>query len=201
MEWMSVVNSSPIAPRPQSDPQWRQLRFHRLHDRRFTVYLDVVSPDEWKQREAEMHAELERQRKLDARTVDVVQIGEPQSERDHRLKGERHWAGKHRGRNWRHALSGGWFSYEMKVQPDAGNELLCTFWGSDSGGRIFDILIEDEKIATEELVGKAPDKFFDVIYAIPTELTKGRTRVTVKLQAHPGRTAGGLFGARVLKAE
>ena len=89
----------------------------------------------------------------------------------------------------------------MKVQPDSGNELVCTYWGSDSGGRIFDILVDDQKIATEELLGKAPGKFYDVTYAIPTKLTKQRSKVTVKLQAHPRNTAGGLFGARVLRAE
>jgi DUF1680 family protein len=175
--------------------------FHRLHDRRYTVYLDVVSPEEWKEREAEMLAEQERLRKLAARTVDVLQIGETQSEGDHNLKGEQTWAGQHRGRKWRHALGGGWFSFDMKVQPDAGNELLCTYWGSDSGGRIFDILIDDKKIATQELVGQAPGKFFDVTYPIPAELTKVRSKVTVKLQAHPNRTAGGLFGARMLRVE
>jgi hypothetical protein len=98
-------------------------------------------------------------------------------------------------------VDGGWFSFDMRVQPDSENSLVCTYWGSDRGGRVFDVLVNDQKIATEELLGKAPDKFYDVTYTIPTELTEGRSKVTVKLQAHPQNTAGGLFGARVLRPE
>jgi hypothetical protein len=175
--------------------------FHRLHDRRYTVYLDVFSPEEWSRREAEMRAERERQRELAARTVDVLRIGEMQPERDHDLKGERTWAGQHLGRKWRHALDGGWFSFDLKVEPGSENLLVCTYWGSDRGHRIFDILVDDQKIATEELLGKVPGKFYDVTYAIPVELTKGRDQVTVKLQAHPHKIAGGLFGARLLRGK
>jgi hypothetical protein len=175
--------------------------FHRLHDRRYTVYLDVFSREDWKEREAELLAEQQRQRKLAARTVDVLRIGEMHPERDHNLKGERTGAGQHLGRKWRHAVGGGWFSFDMKVQPVGENTLVCTYWGSDRGGRVFDILVDDQKIATEELLGKAPGKFYDVAYAIPTALTEGRSKVNVKLQAHPHNTAGGLFGVRVLKAE
>ena len=50
-------------------------------------------------------------------------------------------------------------------------------------------------------LGKAPGKFYDAAYAIPTALTEGHSKVNVKLQAHPHNTAGGLFGVRVLKAE
>ena len=40
-----------------------------------------------------------------------------------------------------------------------------------------------------------------VTYDIPAELTKGKTTVTVKLQAHPWRTAGGLFECRTVRAD
>jgi hypothetical protein len=40
-----------------------------------------------------------------------------------------------------------------------------------------------------------------VTYPIPRELTRGKEKVTVRLQAHPDKWAGGLFGCRVMKAE
>ena len=45
----------------------------------------------------------------------------------------------------------------------------------------------------------APGQFFDVTYAIPKEMTRGKSKVTVRLQGHPQNFAGGLFGCRVLK--
>ncbi|MBI4660300.1 MAG: glycoside hydrolase family 127 protein [Verrucomicrobia bacterium] len=175
--------------------------FFRLHDRRYTVYLDIFSPTDWAKREADIRVEQEREQLLAARTVDVLRIGEMQPERDHRVRGERTSTGEFNGRKWRHAVDGGWFSFEMKVPSDHPAELLCTYWGSDAGGRVFDVLVEGEKIATQELRNNKPNQFFDVVCAIPETLTRGKQKVTVRLQAHPGRTAGGLFGARIVKAE
>jgi len=105
------------------------------------------------------------------------------------------------GRKLRHAYDGGWFSYEMKVDPQQPNELMCTWWGNEQGQRTFDILVDDQRIATQTLRDDKPGEFWDGVYAIPVELTRGREKVTVKLQAHPGNYAGGLFGSRLLRSD
>jgi hypothetical protein len=88
----------------------------------------------------------------------------------------------------------------MKVLPDQAQELSVTYWGSDGGDRLFDVLVDDRKIATQRLQDNQPGKFFEQVYPIPAELLKGKSRVTVKFQAHQGAWAGGVFGARLLKA-
>ncbi len=173
--------------------------FHRLHDRRYTVYLDVYTPDGWHAREAAVRAEEQRKALVAARTVDEIRIGEMQPERDHNLQGQNTSAGEAMGRKWRHATDGGWFSFEMKVDVTKANELLCTYWGSDAGQRNFDVLVEGTKVATQKLENKQPGQFFDVTYGIPAELTRGKEKVTVKFQAHPNNSAGGLFGASLLR--
>jgi hypothetical protein len=102
---------------------------------------------------------------------------------------------------WRHAPDGGWFSYRMKVPSDGLAELLCAYWGSDVGPREFDILVDGTKIATQKLARNRPDQFFDVVYTIPEELTRGKQTVVVRFRAHPGNTAGGVFDCRVLRKE
>ena len=174
--------------------------FHRLHDRCYTVFLDRFTPADWAQHEADVRAEQEREAKLAARTVDVLRIGEMQPERDHHLQGEKTSAGEAFGRKWRHATDGGWFAFELKVQPGQAHELRATYWGSDGGNRVFDILVDDQKLATQRLENNQPNRFFDESYAIPADLTCGKQKVTVKFQAHPGAWAGGLFGVRLLKA-
>jgi hypothetical protein len=96
---------------------------------------------------------------------------------------------------------GGWFRFEMKVLPDAPAEPACLYWGSDGPGRDFDILVGDKKIATEHLNQNRPVQFFTVTYGIPPELTKDKTKVTVKFKAHQWRTAGGLFECRTVRAD
>ena len=174
--------------------------FHTLHDRRYSVYLDQFTAAEWKQRENEIRAVEQQQRELEARTVDSFQPGEMQPERDHNVQGEKSNALEALGRKLRHAYDGGWFAYEMKVDSTATNELVCTWWGGDGGPRSFDILVDGTKIASQKLQNDHPGKFWDAVYPIPVELTKGKNKVTVKLQAQPGNLAGGLFFSRVLRA-
>ncbi len=175
--------------------------FHRLHERRYTVYLDLFTEADWQRREAEIRAEQERQAALEARTVDVLQIGEMQPERDHNLRGERTSAGEAFGRKWRHATDGGWFAFDLKVRPGEPHELLVTYWGGETGHRVFDILVNGEKLATQRLNQNAPGRFFDEVYPVPARLTEGRETIHVRFQAHPGAWAGGVFGVRLLQPE
>jgi len=126
-----------------------------------------------------------------------VEIGDDTSESKHNLQGEETESGPYGERVWRHALDG-WFSYDLKVLPDEPMTLMCTYWGSDSG-RTFDVLIDDKKIATQNLDFNKPDEFFEVRYKIPPELTSGKDKVTVKFQSHTGSYAGGVFGCVMLK--
>jgi DUF1680 family protein len=174
--------------------------FHRLHDRRYTVYFDVFNRAEWDAQEATLRAANERKLQLETRSIDVLRIGEMQPERDHNLTGEKTGAGDSMGRKWRHATDGGWFAFEMKVDPVKSNELLCTYWGDETGSRKFDILIDGTRIGTQQLHQNQPGQFFDVVYSIPPELTKAKEKVNVKFQADSGNMAGGLFGCRMLRA-
>ena len=176
--------------------------FFALHDRRYTVFLDEFDAAQWQAREASYRAGQERLKQLEARTLDVLRIGEMQPERDHELKGAKTSAGEALGRKWRHATDGGWFAFKLKVQPGQANELVVTYWGSDGGGnRLFDILIDDRTIATQRLEKNRPEEFFDVTYVIPPALTQGKSEVMVKFQAHPDSWAGGVFGVRLMKPE
>ncbi len=172
--------------------------FYEMHHRRYGVYWDFFTVEQWEKRYADFIAELKRLRELKARTIDLLRIGEMQPERDHNVTGEKTGAGEFNGRKFRHATDGGWFSFEMAVLPEESTELLCTFWGSEQGPRTFDVLIDGTKIATQSLQNDRPGEFFDLAYAIPVELTRGKQKATVKLQAHPGNFAGGLFGCRTM---
>jgi DUF1680 family protein len=173
--------------------------FNTIVNQRYTVYLDKFTPEDWAKRQDEIRATEKKQMELDARTVDFFQPGEMQPERDHNVQGEKSDAVEALGRKLRHAYDGGWFTFDMKVDPAATNELVCTWWGDESGERNFDILVDGTKIASQKLLHNQPGKFWDATYLIPTELTKGKPKVTVKLQAQPGNFAGGLFGSRILR--
>ncbi|HWT03980.1 MAG TPA: beta-L-arabinofuranosidase domain-containing protein [Pyrinomonadaceae bacterium] len=173
--------------------------FNELFYDYYNVYWDVMSPARYAERRASLRAEAARRAALDARTVDEYRPGEQQSEVDHGQKGEKTSAGEWQYRKLRHAVDGGWFSFNMKVAPDRPVELVCTFWGGELGDRTFDILVDGVRIATQTLSRDKPGEFFDKTFSIPAELTRGKQKVEVRFQAHPGNFAGGLFGARILK--
>ncbi len=138
---------------------------------------------------------------LDPRTVDKVEIGRAKSEQEHALKGENTGSGVFRNRVWRHAWTSGWFSYQLAVKPEGRQTVHVTYWGEEEGTRRFDILVDGRKIGHQVLLRNEPGKFFDVEYPIPDDLTRGKAKITVRFQAEPGATAGGIFGLRVLTAK
>ncbi len=174
--------------------------FYKMHEgRSYMVYWDRYTVPEWKVKEDQFAAKKKAEEEMAARTLDRVEIGNDDNEKQHKLSGEKTGAGPYGDRFWRHASDGGWFSYQLRVQPDKAQKLEVTYWGSDVGPRTFDILVEGTKIGTQTLNNNHPNEFFDVAYEIPAELTKGKDVVTVRFQAQPGNMAGGVFGCRILK--
>ncbi len=166
---------------------------------RYSVYWNISGEEEWQKRKAELDA-LAAVELPAASVIDRVIIGDADSERAHQLMGEDTETGMYLNWNWRQAVRGGWFSYTMNVLPDQPMVLNITYWGADAGGRMFDILVDEKKIASQILDHLSPGKFVDVEYTIPEQCSQGKKKITIKFQAHqPRRTAGGLFGCAVVR--
>jgi uncharacterized protein len=203
-KWMKPVVDRPVTFRTASVGRPADVTlypFYAMHHKRYAVYWDRLTAEEWVQREATYRAELERLKRLEALTIDFVQPGETEVERSHNMQGERTETGEHSGRKWRHARDGGWLSFDLNVSPDRPASLVASYWGGETGARKFDILVDGVKIGSQSLQNDKPGEFFDVIYQIPEELTRGKNKITVRLQAQPGNIAGGLYGLRVIRKE
>jgi hypothetical protein len=61
-------------------------------------------------------------------------------------------------------------------------------------------LVDNVKIATEDLNKYKASRFYDVSYPIPAELTKGKEKIVIKFQAQPGNNVGPVYGGiRVMR--
>lgn len=199
-EWVEPVAGKPLTFRTKDVGRPSDVTLVPLYataHEHYTVYWDLLTDDEWQARQDEIVAEEERRQAFAERIVDEVCPGEQQSETDHDFKGENTNSGNFNNRKWRDGT--GWFSYKVKVLPDKPMTLACTYWGSDGGQRVFDILVNDDKIATQKLARNNLDKFYDQQYQIPETLTSGKEFVTVRFQAHPEHIVGGLFGLMMLR--
>jgi DUF1680 family protein len=176
--------------------------FYELFGKRYAVYWHLYTEKDWADADARWRAhaaeEAARRKAVEERLVDRVLVGESDSEKAHNLRADKSESGELRGEPWRHAVDGGWFSYELRVLPDKPMMLLGRYWGSDTS-RTFDIQVDGVKIATQTVNVNFPGDFFEVEYTIPPELTRGKEKVTVLYQAPPEGVAGGLYGLAMLR--
>ena len=172
--------------------------FYAVQERKYAVYWDCLTEGEWAAREKEEKSERARLRSLESRTVDSLTAGDAAAEHAHRLEGEKTTIGHYRTRSWRQAAGNGWFSFEMRSRPSDRLQLVVTYWGSESEKREFDILVDGRTVATQILSRNNPGKFFDVLYLLPPDLTRGKGSLTVRFSPHAGAIAGRVFLTRLV---
>ncbi len=171
--------------------------FYRASDIRYTAYWNVYTAAEWDARVKERAADEARQRGVAARTVDRVDLGVSESEKAHDYQNQGAAVADFDGRLGREAGRAAWFSYALNVRPGAPQTLVVTYRGGEGRRRVFDILVDGEKIAAETLPYH-PTELLDVEYAIPEALTRGKTRIVVKFQPQDQAATAQVFEIRLL---
>ena len=170
---------------------------YKTMDPRYTVYWTIYTRAEYDKYKADLARAAARRKDIEGRTIDTVNVNDDASERAHAFKSEGADEGFVEGRRWRDAHDG-FLSYELKVQPDKPLTLVCTYRGSEGQQRVFDVLVDGEKIATESLEYH-PTELLDKEYQVPEGLTRGKSRVTVRFQPQGTARTGGLVEVRAVQ--
>jgi len=203
-DWIKPIAGEPLSFETKATGKpfdVKLIPFYKTYKDYYSVYWDYFTNEQWVARQEEYEKERKEQKEIEARTIDNFRIGEMQPERDHNLKAsERSYVSDAMGVNGREARADNYFSFEMKVVYAAGggNSLLLTYIGDDKD-RKFDIIVNGRKIATEELKGGTTGKFYNKTYPLPGELIERSEKMVVRIEANYGKTAGRIFGARVIK--
>ena len=205
-DWIKPVSDKPGAFRTEGVGRERDVDlvpFYRLHRRAYSVYFDLFTPAEWEKKAAELLAERERQRKLEAATLAYVEPGEVYFERDFNQQGEETSPVRVSGRPGRSAKK--WFSFDLPVDPAHPIKLIATYHGEERATRTFEILVDGVRVGEQRIErhrpGSPTKSFFDVEYTIPAEVVKGKQKVTVRFQATGGNETAGVFGVRIVHVE
>jgi DUF1680 family protein len=172
--------------------------FYAQYDRRTAVYFKRHAPDEWRAALATRAAERERAAALDARSIDIVRLGMDEDEKRHRLTSEISYAVSYRLRPGRDARTDGYFEFDAVVR-DEPLVLSATYWGGERD-RLFHVVVDGGRIATQRLHGEFPGEFIVREYVLPREFLRGKERVRIRFQPESGHTAGPVFGCRILAA-
>jgi hypothetical protein len=135
--------------------------------------------------------------------LDSMEVASPESENKHKIRGEKTETGRSPidpVSKYRHALTGGWFGFNMKVDSQKPTLLVLRYWGDEPNLRVFDIVVDGTPIATERLLHNVGRKYYEIGYPLPMERTRGKSQIEVKLvgKTEDGATgwAGGIFLAK-----
>jgi hypothetical protein len=175
--------------------------FYRLPNRRYGIYWDLFTPEEWQKKGQAYAAEQEKMKKLEAATVALAQPGQMQTERDFNLQGDESSPVQLQGRYGRRGTK--WFSFDLPVDPAHPMVMQITY-SNDGPRRAFDILVEGKKVGEQVMERRSPEQdvlFFEVEYAIPAELVKGKQKVTIRFEATGGSAIASVFGIRMVRAD
>jgi DUF1680 family protein len=173
--------------------------FYQLHRRTYGTYWDLFTPQEWEKHAAEIAAQREKQRKLEAATVGYVHPGEMQAERDANMQGESTEPVRVLGRPGRRGAK--WFSFELPVDTAHPLALVVGYNHDEWQQRTFEILVDGTRVGEQTIERRGPMRFFEVEYPVPSEAVKGKQKVTVKFQATQGNEIGAVYGIRMIRAD
>jgi DUF1680 family protein len=182
--------------RPQALPM---VPFFRQYDRRSAVYFPIFTEAQWAAEEAGFLAAQRAQAAIEARTVDVLHLGEMQPERDHDFASNHSdllsWGGRSGRQAWWGV--GNYIEFTMSVRPGP-MVLQALYWGEEVD-KNFTILIEGEEIAAERRAAEPVKEFVAVEYPVPERLIAGKSAVRVRFETR-GSDAP-VYEVRMLEAE
>lgn len=156
--------------------------FFAQYDRRSAVYFPIFSEAQWKTEEAGFLAGERTRAAIAARTVDVLELGEMQPERDHDFKTNHSDLLAWNGRSGRQAWWGQGNYLEFRLAVRSGPMALQALYWGEEVDKNFVILVDGQLIATERRAAKPEKKFVTVEYPIPPQLTQGKSSVTVRFE-------------------
>jgi DUF1680 family protein len=176
--------------------------FFKIHNARYMIYwMDLTNTQYHSYLDSVATVEQEKL-ELESRTIDFVEPGEQQPEKDHAMLTYNSNTGVLLDRFWRDARNGGYFSYNLKTNDETNLSLIVRYFGYEWGSRIFDIYIDDQKLISENNTGRwYQSKFQDVVYKIPNSMIEGKDHINLKFQAMPGSTAGAVYNICLAKQE
>jgi uncharacterized protein len=173
--------------------------FYKIYDRRYSVYWDTYNSEEWSALQSQYEAERKSKIDLEQKTIDLFRLGEMQPERDHQFDGENTSPNEFKSRKFREIERGGWMSFNMKIIKGQPVALVFEYWGGYNGSKTFDILVEDQIIATENISKISKSKFVDITYDVPQNLIENKDIIKVKIVPHTGHRGGPVFSVRTVK--
>ena len=63
------------------------------------------------------------------------------------------------------------------------------------------ILVDGQRVAVQEVGRTTPREFYDITHAIPADLVREKSAVTVRFEAQEGSQVARIYGVRIIRAD
>ncbi len=195
--WIRKVKGQPLTFTMKSiDNKEVLLRpFYTINNERYSVYWDLFSAKQWQDYQYYKKNYLK----------DEVIAGDSLSEASHHLQSKNDTTENIYFKTSPSPKEGGQFSYELKAATDEPLFLVIKYWGGGWGpdpSGILEIYVENIKIATHDLGNKLHETtFYDLNYAIPIQLTKGKKKIKVLFASRSRKLVSGVFSCKLVTAQ
>ncbi|WP_442576970.1 beta-L-arabinofuranosidase domain-containing protein [Microbacterium sp. F51-2R] len=192
---------------------------YKRHDERYGLYMTLEVADS-PAAQAEILQGKQQLRDQELIIDTLTTFDNNNSEASKNVKFSNSTVGAFSDRTYRHANAGGWFSYDLQVDPAVAQNFLKATYYSGDNGRSFDIYLNDVKFKTQTITNAAGSGVF---YAVTDEIPRSYLEgagvrykvdangapvldengaripvVTVRWQS-TGGYAGGLFGVQTTR--
>lgn len=117
-------------------------------------------------------------------------VGDEKDKHNFKSNGE---TGVARERTWVDGIGVDAMSFDMAVASGSQNYIMFLYWGDEWDVRTFDILVDGEKIADEQLLHNSPGRYFFRTYNIPQSITTNKDKVSVTMSSPAGTKVGGFY--------
>ena len=166
--------------------------YYQMHHQRYSVYWKIYSPHEMEYRNKIVQDEVNPASEKD----EIAHNVRGKRMKTSTIKDNRHfWENNRVGR---YAENGGWFSYDLKLNPVFDrNYLVVTYWGSGSKNQAVKVLVNGMLVKTENLYNRWPLTYYEEVYELAPEMTSKKDKITVRFEAPDGMNTGHVFGAKI----
>ncbi len=174
--------------------------FYQLHRRTYAAYWTLVDEREAAAIRAGIAKDRERLAALERRTLVSVPIGDEAREKAFNLQGEGSSTLEMDGRFGRRAGAGKWFSVDIPSEGAAPLAIVLTLNTDTRRPKRFAVRVDGERIGEHAMDASSVSKFVDIELPIPSALTSGKPRLTVKVQGVETSEVPTIVGLRLVRS-
>lgn len=175
--------------------------FYSVYNKRYSVYFDLFSNGRWEAYKQVYKKQQQKQKQLETATIDFIQLGEMQPERDHNFESTKSWVGELKLKKYREVDSGGEMTFYMNIRKGEKMSLVTDFWSGFPGTRTFEIYVNDQLIGTENIADNEKSRIHHKVFELPDELNIKNRKVKIKIVPHKGQRVGPLFSFRMVNSD